>query len=61
MKKNITKLSKKITNSVLTSVLSLVAMVALSGPVRCFLLFYEPKKPEGMDDISIKSVLPKNI
>ena len=58
MKKFINKLTSLKANTVFTSVLSLLVVAAFKIPDNCFFLFYEPKKPEGMNDISLKDILP---
>lgn len=46
-------------NSVLTSLLSLLIVVAAVIPGPCAFWFYEPKKPEGMSKISLGDILQK--
>lgn len=58
MKKIMSKLNTLKSNTVLASVLGLLVVAASKIPDNCFFLFYEPKKPEGIDDIKLKDILP---
>lgn len=59
MRKIIRKFTLTKSNSIITSLLSLIALLAVDFPEYCIFWFYEPERPEGINDINLKDLLPK--